>query len=88
MTQLEILKIALEGAEKKIKSAAKMFDFCVTSSGIEEMKARIKEYDEITEMIEKETHSSAASPECVSISVTIGDELIETVTIPDSHSTL
>lgn len=88
MTQIEILKLALEGEKGKIASAAKLLDFCVTSSGIEEMKARIKDYDEITKMIEKETHSGAATPKCVSIPVTIGDEPIETVTIPDSHSTL
>jgi hypothetical protein len=63
MTQVEILKLALEGAKVEIASAVKLLDFCVTSSGIEEMKARIKDYDEITELIENEMHSGVATKE-------------------------
>lgn len=63
MTQLEILQLALDGSKMKIESTAKILNFCVTSSGIEEMKAGIKEYDEITELIENEMHSGVATKE-------------------------
>lgn len=86
MTQLEILKLALDGTERKIRSAANLVILRMTERSLKELSASIRDHDCIAELIEKETHPSAATPACVPVS--INGELIETVTIPDSHSTL
>jgi len=53
MTQLEILKLALDGVEQKIRSAADLTRCCVTDKHLKELKDRIKEHDEIAELIKQ-----------------------------------
>jgi hypothetical protein len=82
MTQLEILKLALDGTERKIRSAADRVRFHATERSLKELRASIEEHDCIAELIENEKHPSAATPECISIPISIGGELIDTVNVP------
>lgn len=82
MTQLEILKLALDGTERKIRSAANLVILRMTERSLKELSASIRERDEIAELIENEKHPSAATPECISIPISIGGELIDTVNVP------
>ena len=90
MTQLEILQLAQYGARKRVSDAASYYcRYGGSDAGaLKRLKNSMREYEEITELIEKETHSGATTPECVSIHVNIAGEQIETVTIPDSDSIL
>lgn len=83
MTQLEILQLAQYGARKRVSATA--YDYYryggSDDGALKRLKNSMREYDEVTEMLEKETHSSAATPECVSVPVMIGGQLIETITV-------
>ena len=82
MTQLDILNLALEGANQEIRSYANLIALCVTEDTLKKLRTSIRERDEIAELIENEKHPSAATPECISIPISIGGELIDTVNVP------